>query len=199
MAKLAVREQRGVLASDEADEHCFYMTQHIATLPYRAPELLFSLPEHSTAVDLWAVGCILAEMLLRRELFPGRSVRQQIKLVVLSLGTPPSSMLDEVGCEKTRAYIHSFGTQPALPWEDIVRLRPASRGGGDAGEESREETEALDLIAKLMRMDPNERIDVHEAIYHSFLRPYVPVIPVERGCPFKVGGGGGDKVEESGF
>lgn len=83
MAKLATGTN-----FDEADEHCFYMTQHIATLPYRAPELLFVMPEHSTAVDMYAVGCIFAEMILRRELFPGRSVSSQIKIVLTNLGTP---------------------------------------------------------------------------------------------------------------
>lgn len=46
------------------------------------------MPEHSTAVDLWAVGCIFAEMIIRRELFPGRSVSGQIKIIVTMLGAP---------------------------------------------------------------------------------------------------------------
>lgn len=54
----------------------------------RAPELLFVMPEHSTAVDLWAVACIFAEMIIRRELFPGRSVSGQIKIIVTMLGAP---------------------------------------------------------------------------------------------------------------
>uniref|UniRef100_A0A914URI6 Protein kinase domain-containing protein n=1 Tax=Plectus sambesii TaxID=2011161 RepID=A0A914URI6_9BILA len=87
MAKLAERDQ-----ITEAEEHCFYMTQHVATLPYRAPELLFVMPEHSTAVDIWATGCIFAEMILRRELFPGRSVSGQIKIVVATMGTPPEKV-----------------------------------------------------------------------------------------------------------
>ena len=83
MAKLALPDRM-----ENAEEHCFYMTQHVATLPYRAPELLFVMPEHSTAVDMWAVGCILAEMLLRRELFPGRTVSAQISILVTQLGNP---------------------------------------------------------------------------------------------------------------
>lgn len=88
MAKLAERDQ-----IQEAEEHCFYMTQHVATLPYRAPELLFVMPEHSTAVDIWATGCIFAEMILRRELFPGRSVSGQIKIVVGIMGSPPEKVM----------------------------------------------------------------------------------------------------------
>lgn len=59
----------------------------------RAPELLFVMPEHSTAVDLWAVACIFAEMIIRRELFPGRSVSGQIKIIVSMLGAPSSKVV----------------------------------------------------------------------------------------------------------
>uniref|UniRef100_F1L8U5 Mitogen-activated protein kinase 7 n=1 Tax=Ascaris suum TaxID=6253 RepID=F1L8U5_ASCSU len=89
MAKLAMRDH-----IEEAEEHCFYMTQHIATLPYRAPELLFVMPEHSTAVDIWAVACIFAEMIIRRELFPGRSVSGQIKIIVTMLGAPSEKVIN---------------------------------------------------------------------------------------------------------
>jgi serine/threonine protein kinase len=89
MAKLSLKSR---VDEDDADEHCFYMTQHIATLPYRAPELLFVMPEHSTAVDMWAVACIFAEMILRRELFPGRSIGGQIKLMIGQLGSPPEEV-----------------------------------------------------------------------------------------------------------
>lgn len=51
-----------------------YMTQYVATRWYRAPELLFSMLDYSTAVDLWSTGCILAEMIMRRQLFPGLSL-----------------------------------------------------------------------------------------------------------------------------
>lgn len=51
------------------------------------------MPEHSTSVDMWAVGCIFAEMLLRRELFPGRSVGNQIKIILHNLGSPPKEVL----------------------------------------------------------------------------------------------------------
>lgn len=66
--------------------------QTIQRVDCRAPELLFVMPEHSTAVDMWAVACIFAEMILRRELFPGRSVGGQIKLMIGQLGSPPEEV-----------------------------------------------------------------------------------------------------------
>ncbi|KAI6185012.1 Protein kinase domain-containing protein [Aphelenchoides bicaudatus] len=170
MAKLSLKAR-----VDEADEHCFYMTQHIATLPYRAPELLFVMPEHSTAVDLWAVACIFAEMILRRELFPGRSVGGQIKLMISQLGSPPEEMINDICCEKTRNYLTSFGSQPPRPWEEILQSKDHESNPA-----------AVDMIAKLARMDPNARLDIHQAIQHPFFRPFIKHIPAEPACPFRV-------------
>ena len=60
---------RGVNSQPEEPSH--YMTQYVATRWYRAPEILLSLLEYGTAVDMWSVGCIFAEMLGRKHLFPG--------------------------------------------------------------------------------------------------------------------------------
>ena len=61
---------RGIASGPE--EHKSYMTQYVATRWYRAPELMFSLVEYTASVDIWSVGCIFAEMLGRRQLFPGQ-------------------------------------------------------------------------------------------------------------------------------
>jgi len=170
MAKLATGT-----SFDEADEHCFYMTQHIATLPYRAPELLFVMPEHSTAVDMWAVGCIFGEMIMRRELFPGRSVSNQIKIVVTNLGTPSKEMISEIRCERTKQFIQSFGAQTPLDWDQIIPIRDREPN-----------LDALDMISKLVHMEPASRMDVNEALEHKFVRTFFPNISKEKVCPFKV-------------
>uniref|UniRef100_A0AC35U449 Protein kinase domain-containing protein n=1 Tax=Rhabditophanes sp. KR3021 TaxID=114890 RepID=A0AC35U449_9BILA len=159
---------------DEADEYCFYMTQHVATLPYRAPELLFVMPEHSMGVDMWAVGCILAEMILRREIFPGRSVSNQIKLIVTRLGTPSSKVVDEIRCEKTKKYIEGFGNITAWDWNDIVPMN------------ERHNEEALELMQKLITFDQDDRYTVFNAIQHPFLKEFNQNLVAEPSCPFKV-------------
>ncbi|VDK66369.1 unnamed protein product [Cylicostephanus goldi] len=81
------------------------------------------MPEHSTAVDMWAVGCIFAEMILRRELFPGRSVSGQIKIILTMLGAPSQKILDEIRCERTRRLIENFGDHAQRPWAEIMYCR----------------------------------------------------------------------------
>ncbi|KAF3689251.1 Cyclin-dependent kinase 10 [Channa argus] len=55
---------------------------------YRAPELLLGTKTQTTALDMWAVGCILAELLAHKPLLPGTSEIQQVDLIVQLLGTP---------------------------------------------------------------------------------------------------------------
>ncbi|KAH0619713.1 hypothetical protein JD844_000651 [Phrynosoma platyrhinos] len=64
------------------------MTPKVVTLWYRAPELLLGTTTQTTAIDMWAVGCILAELLAHKPLLPGSSEIQQIDMIVQLLGTP---------------------------------------------------------------------------------------------------------------
>ncbi|XP_048112266.1 cyclin-dependent kinase 10 isoform X2 [Alosa alosa] len=64
------------------------MTPRVVTLWYRAPELLLGSKTQTTALDMWAVGCILAELLAHKPLLPGGSEIQQVDLIVQLLGTP---------------------------------------------------------------------------------------------------------------
>ncbi|XP_057693339.1 cyclin-dependent kinase 10 isoform X1 [Corythoichthys intestinalis] len=64
------------------------MTPRVVTLWYRAPELLLGSKTQTTSLDMWAVGCILAELLAHKPLLPGTSEIQQLDLIVQLLGTP---------------------------------------------------------------------------------------------------------------
>ncbi|VEL15926.1 unnamed protein product [Protopolystoma xenopodis] len=61
-------------------------TDYVATRWYRAPELLVGDTHYGLPVDIWAVGCVFAEMLLGRPLWPGRSDLNQLHLITQSLG-----------------------------------------------------------------------------------------------------------------
>jgi len=84
-----VRGRNKPLQSGEFDEHegidddsnnQITMTQYVVTRWYRCPELLLGPQNpYSTAVDVWSVGCIFAEMLLGKALFPGNSNPEQVR------------------------------------------------------------------------------------------------------------------------
>uniref|UniRef100_A0A182ITQ7 cyclin-dependent kinase n=1 Tax=Anopheles atroparvus TaxID=41427 RepID=A0A182ITQ7_ANOAO len=68
------------------------MTPGLVTLWYRPPELLFGAKTQTTAVDMWATGCILGELLIHKPLLPGTSEISQIELIINLLGTPTEAI-----------------------------------------------------------------------------------------------------------
>ncbi|CAI5456787.1 unnamed protein product [Caenorhabditis angaria] len=162
MAKCYHKE---ALRADDPDEHCFYMTQHVATLPYRAPELLYVLPEHSTAVDMWAVGCIFGEMVLKSEVFPGRNVQNQIRMLLAVFGRPPQHIINEVRCDRTRKLIEDADNFVELTWEEFLFNKNRSEN-----QNIFENCEAVSFIRQLFEVDANDRLTIDEALNHPYIK-----------------------------
>ncbi|CAL8263149.1 unnamed protein product, partial [Arctogadus glacialis] len=146
---------RGLSAHPE-ESHSF-MTEYVATRWYRAPELMLSLHHYSLAIDLWSVGCIFAEMLGRKQLFPGKHYVHQLQLILAVLGTPPLGLIGAIGAERVRSYIQSLPSRAPVP---LTKLFPQT------------EPEALDLLGAMLRFDPRERVTVTQALEHPYLSKY---------------------------
>ncbi|XP_051865916.1 mitogen-activated protein kinase 7 isoform X2 [Pristis pectinata] len=146
---------RGLRAPAEGPEP--FLTEYVATRWYRAPELMLSLPGYGCAIDLWSAGCILAEMLGRRQLFPGKNYLHQLQLMLAVLGTPPEGLVASIGAERVRAYLRG------LPARQPVALSSLYPGA---------EPQALDLLGQLLRLDPRERPSAARALRHPFLAQY---------------------------
>lgn len=71
-------------------------THEVVTLWYRAPEILMGSKLYSTPVDMWSVGCIFAELVTRRPLFPGDSEIDELYRIFRILGTPDEQVWPEV-------------------------------------------------------------------------------------------------------
>jgi mitogen-activated protein kinase 15 len=67
------------------------LTDYVATRWYRAPEIILGSREYSMAVDIWALGCVVAEMELGKPLFPGSSTLDQLVKVIQLVGLPDSA------------------------------------------------------------------------------------------------------------
>ncbi|KAH0626333.1 hypothetical protein JD844_001259 [Phrynosoma platyrhinos] len=139
------------------DEYKYFMTEYVATRWYRAPELMLSLHEYTQAIDMWSVGCIFAEMLGRKQLFPGKNYIHQLQLIITVLGTPPAKVVHSIGADRVRAYIQSLPSRQPVPWETLYQNA---------------DRKALSLLSKMLRFDPRERISVVEALNHPFLAKY---------------------------
>ena len=73
-------------------------TDYVSTRWYRAPEVLLRSTQYSSPIDIWAVGCIMAEMYTLQPLFPGRSEIDQIFRVCSVLGTPDKVSFEFICC-----------------------------------------------------------------------------------------------------
>ena len=64
------------------------MTDYVATRWYRAPEILLGSPRYTISMDMWSVGCIMAELFLGKPLFPGSSTLNQLSRIIELTGKP---------------------------------------------------------------------------------------------------------------
>lgn len=133
------------------------LTQYVSTRWYRAPELLFSLPQYDTKADMWSAGCILAEMLLRRQIFPGKDGISQVKMLVYYMGTPDEGMMSRIRSKTTRDWIESCGLKSPLPFEAIF---------------PKASSEARSTAQKLLQLSPWQRQSAKEALGNPFLAAY---------------------------
>lgn len=131
-----------------------FMTEYVATRWYRAPEIMLSHQNYTTAIDLWSVGCILAELLGRRPLFKGRDYVDQLNQILHYLGHPSEAMLQRIASPRAQQYIRSLPFKPGIPFEQLYpKANPL----------------ALDLLRRLLAFDPRQRITCDEALAHPYL------------------------------
>lgn len=143
--------------SSTPEDHSTFMTEYVATRWYRAPELMLSFSEYTFAIDMWSVGCIFAEMLARRHLFPGKNYLNQLQLILSVVGTPSKEYIQNVGTERVRTYLEN------LPEREPVELSVLFP---DATES------ALDFLSQMLVLDPKKRLSATEALGHSYLTRY---------------------------
>ncbi|KAL3818788.1 hypothetical protein ACJIZ3_004693 [Penstemon smallii] len=131
-----------------------FMTEYVVTRWYRAPELLLSCDKYGTSIDIWSVGCILAEILGRKPIFPGTDCLTQLKLIISVLGSQPEVDLEFIDNAKAKRFIKSLSFCRGV---QFCSLYPQ----GDPL--------ALDLLGRMLVFDPSKRITVTEALCHPYI------------------------------
>ena len=130
------------------------MTDYVATRWYRAPELLLTYKTYTSAMDVWSVGCIFGELLLRKPLLPGTDANQQLEIIFNLIGTPSPDDIKKIPHPRSR--------------EKVTRMLP--RQGKDLATVFRDANpHAMDLLKKLLTFDPDKRISVEQALCHPYL------------------------------
>jgi len=136
-------------------------THEMATLSYRPPEILLGITVYSIPVDIWGVGCIIAEMATGTPLFPGDSEIGTAFKIFQKLGTPTEAVWP--GLANLPDFKPSFPKWPARGWAHIRNT--AAQVGPDG----------MDLLDRLMKYDPSERLSARKALSHQYFAELMDV------------------------
>ncbi|CAR23527.1 Protein kinase domain-containing protein [Lachancea thermotolerans] len=135
-------------------------SSEVVTLWYRAPDVLMGSRTYSTSIDIWSCGCILAEMITGRPLFPGTNDEEQLKLIFETMGTPT---------ERTWPGVSTLPKyNPRLPQHLPKDL------GALLQSQTREKMELtlIDLLYGLLQLNPDRRLSAKQALNHPWFAEY---------------------------
>ncbi|XP_039169749.1 mitogen-activated protein kinase 20 isoform X2 [Eucalyptus grandis] len=133
-----------------------FWTDYVATRWYRAPELCGSFfSKYTPAIDIWSIGCIFAEVLTGKPLFPGKNVVHQLDLMTDLLGTPSLDTITRVRNDKARRYLTCMRKKQPMPFElKFPNADPL----------------ALRLLERLLAFDPKDRPTAEEALADPYFK-----------------------------
>jgi len=142
---------------------------YICSRYYRAPELIFGAVHYTTAIDVWSMGCVMAELFLGRPLFPGESGVDQLVEIIKALGAPTKEQVNAMN----KAYpSYNFPCIQRSPWSKIFAkgVQPPD--------------DALDFLSKILIYTPTERLTAIELLTHPWFAPLRdPALRLPNGAP----------------
>ncbi|KAK4788832.1 hypothetical protein SAY86_020151 [Trapa natans] len=141
------------LARSAAKDQNANLTNHVITLWYRPPELLLGATKYGPAVDMWSVGCIFAELLHGKPIFPGKDVPEQLNKIFELCGAPDET--NWPGVSKIPLY------------NKFKPIRPMKRCLKDVFRHF--DPLALELLESMLTLDPSQRICARDAIVAEYL------------------------------
>eukprot|EP00268_Persea_americana_P004512 TRINITY_DN1143_c0_g1_i8.p1 TRINITY_DN1143_c0_g1~~TRINITY_DN1143_c0_g1_i8.p1 ORF type:complete len:801 (+),score=194.10 TRINITY_DN1143_c0_g1_i8:811-3213(+) len=172
-------------------------THLVVTLWYRAPELLLGAKQYSTAIDMWSLGCIMAELLAKEPLFSGKTEFDQLDKIFRILGTPSEKIwpgfakLPGVKVNFVKQPLPAMGDSGQAFWVSLVahfncvhiliilvtlavsfrynKLRDKFPPTSFSGRPTLSEA-GFDLLNKLLTFDPEKRITAEDALKHEWFR-----------------------------
>nr|XP_054109901.1 mitogen-activated protein kinase 13 isoform X3 [Callithrix jacchus] len=133
------------------------MTGYVVTRWYRAPEVILSWMHYNQTVDIWSVGCIMAEMLTGKTLFKGKDYLDQLSQILKVTGVPGTEFVQKLKDKAAKSYIQAL---PQSPKKDFTQLFPQAS------------PQAVDLLEKMLELDVDKRLTAAQALAHPFFEPF---------------------------
>ncbi|XP_049429392.1 mitogen-activated protein kinase 12 [Epinephelus fuscoguttatus] len=125
------------------------MTGYVVTRWYRAPEVILSWMHYTQTVDIWSVGCIMAEMLQGKPLFKGSDHLDQLTEIMKLTGTPSQEFISKLESEDAKSYIRSL---PKVEKKDLQKVFPTTN------------PQAVSVLEHMLLLDPESRVTAAEAL-----------------------------------
>lgn len=132
----------------------------VGTRWYRAPELLFGAVQYSSTIDMWSAGCIFAELLTGKPLFPGSSDIDQICLIRDVLGSPSPEIWPGIESLPDWGKL-IFPPKDPVAWSEALK---------SAAAENHIDTAAIGLLSGLLRYDSFTRLTASQALQDTYFQ-----------------------------
>ena len=126
---------------------------YICSRYYRPPELVLGATIYGPYVDVWSMGCVIAELVLNRPIFPGKSANEQLLEIMKILGTPNAEQIKSMNDKYKEG--EKLPIVKPKPWREVFK--------GKTNDEL-----YIDLVAHLLVFEPNKRYTPYEAMCHPF-------------------------------
>uniref|UniRef100_A0A1I8ARG5 Cyclin-dependent kinase 7 n=1 Tax=Steinernema glaseri TaxID=37863 RepID=A0A1I8ARG5_9BILA len=132
------------------------LTHQVVTRWYRAPELLYGARAYGTGVDMWAIGCIIGELLLRVPIFPGETDIDQLVKIYNILGTPTEEQWPDI--KELNDYVKMKETKP----QDLGYIFSAAT------------QDLIELLSMCLHFNPLRRWTATQALSSAYFKsqPY---------------------------
>lgn len=155
------REKPHQLKTNNNDNDCNIeemMTEHVVTRWYRSPELML-LPNglYTNAIDMWSCGCILAEMILRQPLFPGKNFIHQLTLIFNLIGCPNNNDILHIKNNEANKFLNLQKNKIKKDFNTIFH-----NNGGTI--------HSIYLLENLLKFNPNDRYNVEECLNSKYMQ-----------------------------
>lgn len=158
----------------KTDEHCPVLTEYVATRWYRAPEILLGANDYSKAVDMWSLGCIIAEIILSKPIFPGTcwinrgtSTLHQLEKILSFTGKPSLEDIESLKSDLAKSMIDTITN---IKYKTPKEWFPYCSD------------EMLDLVVGLLQFNPSKRLTTEQLLKHPYVRQFAG-----KGCEVNAG------------
>jgi cyclin-dependent kinase 7 len=132
------------------------MSYNVITRWYRPPELFYKARYYSGAVDIWSVGCVFAELVLRIPFMAGNTDIHQLDLICQAIGSPTEEVWPGVSSLEAYVAMEDGKDTPARTKKDFQNQFPQLSQAG------------IDLLMKMLTLDPNKRATARQVLHHEW-------------------------------